>query len=64
MMPGVFKATSLAAILILLLGPSEWVFAQDGLPAITVVNEGGNQTYSLSIQVLLLRTMLTLLPAA
>lgn len=64
MMSGVFKASLLAAILLLLLGPSESVFAQDGLPAITVVNEGGNQTYSLSIQVLLLMTLLTLLPAA
>ena len=38
--------------------------AVEGLPAVTVVKEAGAEKYSLSIQVLLLMTMLTLLPAA
>jgi flagellar biosynthetic protein FliP len=38
------------------------VFAQ-ALPAVTVANVGGQQTYSLSIQVLALMTALTVLPA-
>ena len=38
-------------------------FAQEGLPAITVTREAGSETYSLSIQVLILMTLLTLLPA-
>ena len=64
MMSIVVRVGILASILIMVLGPSEWVYAKEGLPALTVVNEGGNQTYSLSIQVLLLMTLLTLLPAA
>lgn len=40
-------------------------FAQAGnLPGITVVTEGKSQTYSLSIQIVILMTLLTLLPAA
>jgi len=38
-------------------------FAQEGFPAITVTKEAGTETYSLSIQVLILMTLLTLLPA-
>lgn len=64
MMSVVIRVGILASILVMVLGPSEWVYAQEGLTAITVVNEGGNQTYSLSIQVLILMTLLTLLPAA
>jgi len=39
------------------------VFAQSLLPAVTVGNVNGQQTYSLSIQVLALMTALTVLPA-
>ncbi|MGD9385924.1 MAG: flagellar type III secretion system pore protein FliP [Thioalkalispiraceae bacterium] len=39
-------------------------FAQEGFPALTVTKEAGSETYSLSIQVLILMTLLTLLPAA
>ena len=45
-----------------LLGIGHAVFAQT-LPAITVANVNGQQTYSLSIQVLALMTALTVLPA-
>lgn len=38
-------------------------FAQEGFPALTVTREAGSETYSLSIQVLILMTLLTLLPA-
>ena len=38
-------------------------FAEEGFPAITVTKEAGIETYSLSIQVLILMTLLTLLPA-
>ncbi|MDZ7754140.1 MAG: flagellar type III secretion system pore protein FliP [Gammaproteobacteria bacterium] len=39
--------------------------AQPGLPALAVTSSGdGGQTYSISIQILLLMTVLTLLPAA
>ena len=38
--------------------------AATGLPAVTVTtNPGGSQTYSLTLQVLILMTVLTLLPA-
>jgi flagellar biosynthetic protein FliP len=44
---------------------SESALAQQGLEAVTVTtNPEGGETYSLSIQVLLLMTMLTFLPAA
>ena len=40
------------------------VSAQAGLDIVTVnANQGGGQTYSLSVQILLLMTALTLLPA-
>ncbi|MBI2384234.1 MAG: flagellar type III secretion system pore protein FliP [Gammaproteobacteria bacterium] len=53
----------LFALLALLLAGGE-VLAQ-GLPAVTVQSgPGGSQTWTLSIQVLLLMTLLTLLPAA
>lgn len=64
MMQVVVRAGILSAILLLLLGAPDMVFAEPGVPAITVVEEGGSQKYSLSIQVLLLMTLLTLLPAA
>jgi flagellar biosynthesis protein FliP len=35
-----------------------------GLPAVTVQNSGGAQTYSLTLQILILMTAITLLPAA
>ncbi len=40
------------------------VYAEEGFPALTVEKDGDTETYSLSIQVLILMTMLTLLPAA
>jgi flagellar biosynthetic protein FliP len=50
-------------ILLLLLAPLAG-FADPGLPALTVQTDGaGGQSYSLSIQVLVLMTMLTVLPA-
>ncbi len=42
----------------------EYVFAEEGFPALTIKKDGDTETYSLSIQVLILMTMLTLLPAA
>jgi len=59
-----WRVCLLAVILILMLGSGGLVHAADGLPAITVKGPGGTQTYSLSIQVLLLMTTFTLLPAA
>ncbi len=51
--------------LLLILLPGAELFAQTGLPAISVTNgPGGQQTYSLSIQVLALMTALTLIPSA
>ena len=44
------------------LGAAEGALAQS-LPAVTVADVGGEQTYSLSIQVLALMTALTVLPA-
>jgi len=50
---------SLAFVLVPLLG-----HAATGLPAVTVTtNPGGGQTYSLTLQILILMTVLTLLPA-
>jgi flagellar biosynthetic protein FliP len=46
----------------LLVGVSDATFAQS-LPAVTVAEQNGEQTYSLSIQVLALMTLLTVLPA-
>src|SRR5262245_59492099 len=49
----------LALLLVPMLG-----MAATGLPAVTVTtNPGGSQTYSLTLQVLILMTVLTLLPA-
>jgi len=54
----------LVSLLMLLLLPLAGWAAQPGLEAVTVTtNPGGGQTYSLSIQVLLLMTALTFLPA-
>jgi flagellar biosynthetic protein FliP len=54
------------AILLLLLVPviADAAAAVTGLPAVTVTsNPGGGQTYSLTLQILILMTVLTLLPA-
>jgi flagellar biosynthetic protein FliP len=52
--------TALALLLLPLLGAA----ATTGLPAVTVTsNPGGGQTYSLTLQILILMTVLTLLPA-
>jgi flagellar biosynthetic protein FliP len=49
--------------LLLLIAPLPGI-ADPGLPALTVQDDGnGGQSYTLSIQVLLLMTLLTLLPA-
>jgi flagellar biosynthetic protein FliP len=54
----------IVSICILLLLPVSTAFAESGLTALTVTgSENGGQTYSLSIQILLLMTVLTLLPA-
>ena len=56
-----FRGTliSLAFLLVPVLGK-----AATGLPAVTVTsNPGGGQTYSLTLQILILMTVLTLLPA-
>ncbi len=58
--PWLVRAVALIALSLL----SAPVFAQTGLPALTVVSgESGEQTWSLSLQVLALMTGLTLLPA-
>lgn len=59
-----WRSCLLAIIMILLLGSGHQAFAANGLQAITVKGAGGTQTYTLSIQVLLLMTTFTLLPAA
>jgi flagellar biosynthetic protein FliP len=54
------------AILLLLLVPviADAAASVTGLPAVTVTsNPGGGQTYSLTLQILILMTVLTLLPA-
>lgn len=54
---------SLLFIIIMLVSPT--LLAQTGLEIITVIdNDNGGQTYTLSIQIFLLMTTLTLLPAA
>ena len=50
----------LIALLLLLPGP---VLAQSGLPALTLNGEDGETTYSLSLQILVLMTALTVLPS-
>ncbi len=55
---------NIVTICILLLLPISMASAEPGLTALTVTGgENGGQTYSLSIQILLLMTVLTLLPA-
>jgi flagellar biosynthesis protein FliP len=61
LVPGTVLIVALIA-LIALLGVSGTASAQV-LPAVTVAQQGGQQTYSLSIQVLALMTALTVLPA-
>jgi len=56
--------TRLMAIIALVALPGAVAVAAPAFPALTVTpGDGGSQTYSLSIQVLLLMTALTLLPA-
>ena len=54
-------------LLLILLGVAAPMFAHaaaSGIPAVTVTtNPGGGQTYSLTLQILILMTVLTLLPA-
>lgn len=55
----------LAVMLLLLAFAGESLAAEQGLTAISVTTEAdGSQTYSLSLQVLLIMTMLSMLPAA
>jgi flagellar biosynthesis protein FliP len=57
-------AVFIAVLAVLLVLPTQ-TWAQGGnLPALTVVTDGKGQSYSLSIQVVILMTLLTLLPAA
>jgi len=64
-MPRSGKISLMLFILVLGVVPFKLVYAQAGLPAITVTpGAGGSQNYSISIQVLALMTVLTLLPAA
>jgi flagellar biosynthesis protein FliP len=58
------QLTRVAAILAMLLTLGIAEAAPAGLPAVTVHNDGGGQSYSLTIQVLALMTAITLLPAA
>ena len=52
------------AIILMLLVPVLADAAATGIPAVTVTtNPGGGQTYSLTLQILILMTVLTLLPA-
>ena len=54
----------LLALVPMLLVPVVAEAAATGLPAVTVTtNPGGGQTYSLTLQILILMTVLTLLPA-
>ena len=61
-----FKAAvSLALLLLIGLVPVQSVFAEAGLQAVTVTTAAnGEQSYSVSIQILILMTVLTFLPAA
>ena len=51
------------SLLILLLAPS-LSFAVDGLPLVTVINNGDSQEYSASLQILILLTAMSFIPAA
>lgn len=58
------RFAALGAMLLLCLAPLVGAAEPAGLQAVTVTTDpAGGQSYSLSIQVLLLMTMLTLLPA-
>jgi flagellar biosynthesis protein FliP len=58
------KLLTLLGLLLLPLAASAAETAVAGLPAVTVTtNPGGGQTYSLTLQVLILMTVLSLLPA-
>ena len=62
MKAGLFKR--IGAVLAMVLLPCLASAASTGLPAVTVTtNPGGGQTYSLTLQILILMTVLTLLPA-
>ena len=51
--------------LLMLFGPVDYVFAEQGFAAVTMTPvAGGGETYTLSMQVLALMTALSLLPAA
>lgn len=50
-------------LLVLLMLPS-WSFAIDGLPLITVTSNGDSQEYSASLQILILLTAMSFIPAA
>jgi flagellar biosynthesis protein FliP len=54
----------LAALLIVLMALAlPAISAAQGVPALTVTNGAGGQTYTLTVQVLILMTLLTMLPA-
>ncbi len=58
------RATALFSVLVLMLFTGE-LWAAEGLEALTMTpTEGGGQTYTLSIQILLFMTALSLLPGA
>jgi flagellar biosynthetic protein FliP len=63
MKPRLLKS-GVSSLLLLLCLISADALAQSGLSALTVVTEGKTQSYSLSIQILFVMTLLTLLPAA
>jgi flagellar biosynthetic protein FliP len=50
--------------LILMLTPLFALGAEQGIPAVTVTDTEGGQSYSVTLQILMLMTVLTLLPAA
>lgn len=60
----IIRAGIVAWLMLLLFGVVESANAAEGLEALTIVEKNGTQSYSLSIQVLALMTLLTLLPAA
>jgi flagellar biosynthetic protein FliP len=60
----VARASKIAAVAALVLVPTGGAFAQATLPALAIKSAAdGAQTYSLTFQVLILMTLLTLLPA-
>jgi len=64
----IFNRKILTALFLMMVAgllPLQSVFAETGLPAITVKTAAdGEQSYSVSIQILILMTVLTMLPAA